>query len=1661
MTTQPPQHQVSPESTGGAGTIDEYSLGAVALARLLTGDLVPGLTVPPTSVALQRRIAGNTLDDLVLRAGTDAGELGIDFQIKRTASPIPSDPAFVETLGQCLETMHQQSEALAAGRLQLGFSAAGPRKQLKELQRLTEQARSHATAGTFLGVLEPGATAEDVRTRYTHVKHAVAKADELRGEMLDDTQLDELTYELLKYLRVWIFEVGDDGRDVLEATSRLATILPSGSPEAHSVFSKLRTLAETWGPNAGVIDAPMLRAALSVRGIPLTADPRRREELGRVLDFSRQELARTKDQMGGQLRLERATPARELGEAIQAGGIVLVSGTAGVGKSVLSRRAVQGLGAGATVVAISLTTRSGDTLATVHQELGVSHLRTVLAAAPTTGPRVMLIDGAEHALTDAGRLLESLLDAAPTDGAGSPPWTVVITSRADAAGPVAERLGGRLSTHIQLDELSDPEVDEVSAAFPALAPLLRHPRSKRLLRRPYLVDLLVRSQASPGDGDVLGEEDVTAIVHEKVVRRSGGLVPGLGSPHDRGVAWSQLAEAVIAGTGSSRLPNADGTAVGGLVSDDVFRQTRSTYRFAHDVLADYATAMRLSDDDGPALLENANAPRSLIRTVRLSTQQQLAEVAHDPAEVRRVWTASQALAASLSARDGSRWEAVPYEALVSLGDPEPVLAALTSDLLADDGARLGKLIGVTSRYATTAQHDPGGDALQIDDVLAAPVVALLGSVADRLPERLTVLAIRLVHRWLVSLEVNGRQATAFIPDPIVLSAAVAAWAADDWYGEPYEAALAVVGMLGAHLSPEGRALLDRAGQHGHDLDAVAEDPQVAAALARDNPGLLLEVAGSYYLDLPLTLNPQVPVRRPARARSQSVTRRRRVELSGYEAEDGVRGHSHRTSFRMGFGLAGPDWGPFAALLATSPAHGLRLVGAVVDAASDARLRVEESFDHPPGAVRLVLKLPHWNEAITYTGPGTAWAWYRRLGTGSYTAMSALMALRAWTRPQLETRPLADVLDDVLSAGTSVAFPAVAYSLLVSNLAAAGDMIDAFLEHSDVWDLEIGRVVGESTLSAPTEDQATLRVSPDQVTSRLVLTGDAERRAALKAVGERLLAAAREQLEGLPDDDPQMVIPLRRALNFDADAYRAAASTEQPGAIEFSLKVPDDVQEELARGGGRAAMLSLTLSNHMVEAVKLRDGEATAPSAAKLFTRMQQTLQDISETPGATTLYTEDDSRALVAAAVVVRATAGDDDAAPLLPEAAKILVTIAAATIPEPESYRSGRDMSWDMGADRSAATALPLIYLIDELLTASDMTRPDLAAALERLATSTSREVRQRLTNGLAGVWSTGCVSGEVREDTHTTAMAVYREWLLGAGIGPWNGFKRPRMRLSEPLAEALAQPDLAYDLPTAADALSGLTAAANCDCEHGEAARATLTTLVEHDLQAWPVEWARQHYSGLGAWRGALDCWIATQILSGDDTLLEQYLDGFATMPEQLGGLLVILAEQAQSPEMGERLFAIWPVVMDRLLPGGRHVPGPREDRASRSDEADLDRSLLPKRPKDAQWPMQDWARVLLRWIDAFAARPGLADHLMKCLGRYGHVASADGVGLILRMLGTDAQLILSDSQYVTYWLRIVLVERTDGLEAHRPALRQLLDDLAAQGSPSAIQIQRELEA
>jgi hypothetical protein len=54
-----------------------------------------------------------------------------------------------------------------------------------------------------------------------------------------------------------------------------------------------------------------------------------------------------------------------------------------------------------------------------------------MAAAATTGTRLLLIDGAEQMLTDGGALLRSLLEVVPR-APDAQPWRLLVTARDEA-----------------------------------------------------------------------------------------------------------------------------------------------------------------------------------------------------------------------------------------------------------------------------------------------------------------------------------------------------------------------------------------------------------------------------------------------------------------------------------------------------------------------------------------------------------------------------------------------------------------------------------------------------------------------------------------------------------------------------------------------------------------------------------------------------------------------------------------------------------------------------------------------------------------------------------------------------------------------------------------------------------------------------------------------------------------------------------------------------------------------------------------------------------------------------------------------------------------------------------------------------------------------------
>lgn len=841
--------QTSPLSSGGAGTIVEYQTAAVVLARLLFGGSVIGVG-NITQVRLQGAVAGHSLDDIVAFKSL-ADTPRIEAQVKRTISPVPSNKEFISVVEQCLRGLDEYGDAVDCGEVHLCLAAAGQVNQLDQLRELTELARAHNTYVSLQAVLVPKVTAKVVRDRFDHVKRTIANVLTTQGKSLDDNELNELTRRLLKGLWVWCIEVGATGRDRQDAMDGLTRILPQNT-QAADVFAHLVAIAEEVGQRGGTVDAASLRALLALRGIALSADPQAQKDLATLQTKSRQYLEGLRRTMGTSstsLHLPRTAAIGKVVEMATTSEFTLLSGSPGVGKTVLMGEAMLKIAddKANTVIGLSIANRTGQSLADIQAELGAD-LSATLPGAATTGARIFFVDGAEQALTDGGQLLKSLLATIPKEPAGG--WHIVMTARSDAAQIVAQALmPDNPPTPYPINELDDDEVAAVVKKFPALATLQRHPRSARLLRRPYIVDLLVRLNITNG-AKALGEEDVLASFWQQIIRRAEGARTGRGTADVREQTCLELAEAVMTTVGPIKPQATDGEALAGLRSDEVLVKSHTYHEFAHDIMLDYVCAYKLTEQDAEALLAKVVSPRRFIRAVRLSMQWRLAN-ANGPQPIIETWQALQTQADALAARDGDRWRDVPYLALINLGNPGPVLQALKVEMLANNGKQLSKLLNVARHNAITAQMEEADKDHEIDVILVAPIIELLADIGTDLPLSPSFLAPEITRRWLLAVYRNGGKPADFITDPAKLATAVAAWHRED-YGDQLEAVLSALCLLADYWpgQPADTVLDNLIATRPHELSVLVEDPDNAQTLARLNPALCLKIATAYYVGWP-------------------------------------------------------------------------------------------------------------------------------------------------------------------------------------------------------------------------------------------------------------------------------------------------------------------------------------------------------------------------------------------------------------------------------------------------------------------------------------------------------------------------------------------------------------------------------------------------------------------------------------------------------------------------------------------------------------------------------------------------------------------------------------------------------------------------------------------
>lgn len=248
---------VSPEATGGAGTIFEYRVAALAFSRLLRGAHVPvGIELPIESVALQQRIAGSLLDDIVLRAGPVQQRTTIEFQVKKQLAVTGSSQALISLLGQAAETWNTREHALETGRLLLGAAASGPDDDLADLADLAARARDHSAHTSFQRLLVEQVTSRRLRMRYDQIVKAMSAATSIT----EPDELQRLTHRVLSRLHVWRVEPFENGRDWLDGLDDLAELARHTGQSAAILLVLLAELAQAVGPHGGDLDAHQVRA---------------------------------------------------------------------------------------------------------------------------------------------------------------------------------------------------------------------------------------------------------------------------------------------------------------------------------------------------------------------------------------------------------------------------------------------------------------------------------------------------------------------------------------------------------------------------------------------------------------------------------------------------------------------------------------------------------------------------------------------------------------------------------------------------------------------------------------------------------------------------------------------------------------------------------------------------------------------------------------------------------------------------------------------------------------------------------------------------------------------------------------------------------------------------------------------------------------------------------------------------------------------------------------------------------------------------------------------------------------------------------------------------------------------------------------------------------
>ena len=1635
-----PTDGASPYATAGGGITFERKVAVKYLALMLAGDgateLGDGRIV--VRVAFQQAPT-HSVDDLVVSAShPDELEpsLILALAIRRSPSIVQSDVSTRKLIRQfVLAVINEQPDG---PEYQLGLVVAGPQKHAKQLAQIADLAEVQSDAsGLFNLVRTPSKFGSGIRARLSQLEKLVGHAlHDLNVADTGENFIQERTWQLLSRLTVLMPRVeSPDETDWDEIVNRLKTVASdSDLAVASQIRDRLVALADDYAPRAACVDVSTIRR--DAHALLDTTKRGHQRDWQTLQHMHRHACESVRDKIVSNDRsrsasLDRRRSTIDILEEASRTDALVVSGESGVGKSAL---AVLGLSALADaepkriqVLCINLRQVPAST---IDIEGRLRHTLSELLSELSAPQRILAVDGADAVTEDKLDVFRYLVGASKDAGVR----VIAVTSlesKQVVLDTLREQIGTGVSEYV-VPLLSDSEIDELVGTFPELARLNADSRSRELLRRLVVVDLLIRGQVS---GTPLTDADAMNEVWTGLVRRHERS--DRGSPDARETALLRLAELELdKGERLGVISAIDPAALDGLRRDGLVRTSSEAPfmigpEFTHDEIRRYAIARLLLASENPASrLLMLGAPRWSLAAARLACQAWLAQPDTSAVPQKGRFVEQQAsFDALIEAGHASRWSDVPAEALLKLANPAPLLQDAWPDLLGEGSAGLRRLV----RLINQRHKDKNG---VMDVVAAEPVVTLL--LGDPSPWRIGKYVRELIRSWLHAhvlarteaghplrillrkrlVEACADAERRHAEEQAAIAEAQAARTPEEVEEErrlleQHQALLSPIGyggrrrrqrpkvpreitdkivlellaLLGPDIAEDGEAILRRVAKDAPSwLAPAVEEPLTGQALVMGSPRLLAELTAAYYLD---------------------------DEFD----EDILHDYGVRRHRWMGLAVPHCAWyrGPFFSLFRTDFRNGVAVLNRLLNHAAQVRARSLASHDQGYRSLESVSIRKYQHDLnvtgtrLVYVGDEHVWFWYRGTGVGPYPCMSALQALERICDQLVDAEvPVRSLVSILLDGCKNLAMVGLVVGLLVRHLEKAGSLLDTCLTEPFIWRLEFARCVNEISPLAASSDGL---LEPDrrkwsfrEVSMFMVLRASDERAAELRSLGESLVANARRTLESTPnressqadsDFDKTIKQEVAQVRGWASCLDRERYSAQQvPEGVQIQATPPDDVQKTLQEASEDIELerkaTSLFVRYH-IDCTRNRT-EVVGPDelAADIAT-----AKNLLESPPSLAPHNPWEVAALVSAAALEAHLLQATD----LPKSALSFATEILLQIGEAEATSKNLEFAQTMSeyrANRSAARAIPLLLLpvAARLRTAFDeedgsKTLDRAVRAVLNLARAVDDEVRLHLARGLDPLWNTQCV--DQGRCHHELGWQITTESMRRCVRGGWDteSAQRRLIQLEEPLTESLlavpADSILVSRLDGAIRALAPAAAAGICVSAQARELLLALLAAQRQALLAYergsPDE--RDTHSLVSARA------LMTLAKNGPDAPIFEQLSAFADNSTLLEKLLRALSAAAEETlDRAATAKRIWPDIIHHVLElnasGHKPFQGARDGDMALAVLIPNQAAELPYLYREVNadpivwWDPLELARQIEAWLVPAVGNPRCVDQL-----------------------------------------------------------------------------------